>query len=134
MANILVIDDSRSTLALLDHFLSDTGHQVIAISDVHRALELVAGAALDLIITGIYMPEKDGLQIILAARKLSPSVPFIAVSGAGPSKDMLPVARAMGAAYTLTKPFSRDEFLCVVSCALTAAIATPEDKQVARRG
>jgi CheY-like chemotaxis protein len=118
MANILVIDDSRSALALTGLILEEAGHRVIPCLSASGALKLAAETPVDLIVTDIYMPEKDGLEIIRDARKACPCIPIIAISGAGDATDMLNVARHLGAAYTLRKPFSKEQLLRAVTMAL----------------
>lgn len=121
MGKILVIDDSQSMLRLVESILVPAGHEVIALSDPTKAYELMAQSRLDLILTDIYMPDRDGLEIIAGARKICPHVPVIAASSATGEKDMLRMARMMGAAGTLPKPFSSSDLLHSVSRVLGMA-------------
>ena len=52
------------------------------------------------------MPEQDGLETIQQARRLKPWVKIIAMSSKTGTMNMLPAAKAFGAALTLHKPFS----------------------------
>ena len=121
MPRILIIDDSPSTLEAVAMMLVRAGHQVRSCADGKRAQEMIKREAFDLILTDIFMPERDGLQLILAARRLRPEVPIVAMSGMSGTLDMLPVARHLGACQLLRKPFSNTDLLAVVEVAL----ATP---------
>jgi CheY-like chemotaxis protein len=121
MANILVIDDSKSALLQTELILTGSGHRVIPCLSASRALKLAAQTRVDLIVTDIYMPDKDGLEIIRDARKVYPGILIIAISGACNAKDMLNVARHLGAACTLRKPFSKEQLLQAAYMALTPA-------------
>jgi len=120
MARILIIDDSPSALSLMELILSEGGHQVISRLSARGAMQLVAQAMVDLIVTDVYMPDKDGLEVILEAQKARPKIPVIAVSGAGGIRNMLGDAKILGAAGTLQKPFGKQQLLDAVATALAA--------------
>ncbi len=119
MANILVVDDSKSALSLTELFLAEAGHRVTPCLAAANALKVAVETSAELIITDIYMPDKDGLEIIRDARKTCPGIPVLAVSGYNDAEDILFVARRMGAASTLMKPFSREQLLRAVAVAMT---------------
>jgi DNA-binding NtrC family response regulator len=121
MANILVIDDSQSVLALMERILAGAGHQVTACLSAKQAMKLAAVTPVDLIITDLYMPDKDGLEVIAEARKVCPKVPVLAVSSVGGAKNMLHTAKHLGAANTLEKPFSKEQLLQAVAAAMATA-------------
>ena len=83
---------------------------------------------MDVIITDIYMPERDGLEVIQYARRLAPGVKVIAISGAAPELDMLAAARVLGATRTLKKPFSLDQLLETITdvLGLPKGLPSPE--------
>ncbi len=122
MANILVIDDSQSALDLTRQILTAAGHKVFAFLSANKAMEMVVRTPVDLIITDIYMPEKDGLEVIADARKWCPKTPILAVSGAVGEKDMLSAAKFLGASYTLQKPFSKQQLLFLIEKSVAPAV------------
>jgi CheY-like chemotaxis protein len=71
----------------------------------------------DLFLCDIFMPETDGLQTMREFRRAFPDVPIVAMSGAalGGRLDMLPIAKCLGAAAVLSKPFRMDALLALVS-------------------
>jgi CheY-like chemotaxis protein len=123
VAKILIIDDSPSALSVMEGMLANTGHQVISRLSAKGAVHLAAQMSADLIITDLYMPDEDGLEVVRQARKVSPPVPVIVVSGGAGNKDLLGPAKLLGAAEVLRKPFSRQQLVDAVD-RLLAAIAT----------
>jgi DNA-binding response OmpR family regulator len=77
----------------------------------------------DLIITDILMPEKDGLELIREVRRAAPGTKVIAMSGGGPQFHvrLLDVADRLGAARTLQKPFAMNAFIDTVNAVLHSA-------------
>jgi DNA-binding NtrC family response regulator len=108
-ALILVVDDDEAICRALSVALQMRGYDVLCAADARMAEQLVDARLPDLILTDIVMDEADGLELIntiLRVRKLS--VPIVAMSGvaSGYGFDSLAIAERLGAAATLTKPFS----------------------------
>jgi CheY-like chemotaxis protein len=118
MASVLVVDDSVPAVEVLETLLSEAGHQVMISTSGKRAIQLLRRQAVDLIITDIYMPEEDGLELIRSARGICPQTPVIAMSGMTGVRSMLLVAERLGACCSLQKPFSNAQLLQAVNTAL----------------
>ena len=71
---------------------------------------------IDLILTDIFMPEKDGLEVIMELRESHPNVKVIAISGGGIQlqSNLLDLAEKLGAKSVLNKPCSPEELRTVV--------------------
>ncbi|MEI9972880.1 MAG: response regulator [Ignavibacteriota bacterium] len=69
--------------------LSEAGYEVCTSSDGRSALELLDREPFDVLVTDIYMPDMDGLEIILEERRLRPDIPIVAVSGMTGPRNML---------------------------------------------
>jgi CheY-like chemotaxis protein len=126
MPRILLIDDSPSALQVIGMMLAEADYETRACGDGKSALAALKSEAFDLIITDIYMPEKDGLEVILEERRIGLNIPVIAVSGMTGDLDMLAIAKLMGARQTLRKPFTRTDLLAAVGAALSGrAVPSP---------
>jgi CheY-like chemotaxis protein len=117
MAVILVIDDDAQIRLLLRRILEKEGHRVYDAADGTSGLSLLKRRNMDLVITDIIMPEKEGLETILDIRHEFPDIKIIAISGGGKTglPDFLPAAKKFGAHYTLSKPFGKNELLEAVN-------------------
>ena len=117
MARILIIDDEDELRSMLRQMLEHAGHQVSEAFNGAVGIEMYQRDTPDLIITDIIMPEKEGIETIIALRRADPNLPIIAISGGGrlDATDFLTMAKKLGARHTLTKPFQREQLLEAVS-------------------
>lgn len=107
---ILVVDDNQAIRTLLCQTLKQAGFENVTVaSDGREGLDLCAKSHFDVVICDILMPEVDGLEMIFALRKSSPTTHIIAISGGGQvdEKVYLDIA-SKGGADTLEKPFDPD--------------------------
>ena len=109
-ARILVVDDEQSMREFLEIFLRREGYQVQTAADVDTAIVYLESDDIDLVITDMQMPEKTGLNLILAAREVSPEAAVIVVTAFG-STDSAISAMKEGAYDYISKPFKTDEVL-----------------------
>ena len=116
MARILVIDDDNNLRKLLRRVLESAGHEVIEASNGSLALDMQRKDPADLIITDIFMPEKDDTEFIMDMSIEFPKVKVIAMSGGGNIEgvDFLNLAENLGALKTFQKPFKQVDLLAAV--------------------
>jgi len=118
MSRILVVDDDPEIRDLLQDCLRAAGHELIFAANGKDAVDLCAAHPVELVITDLIMPEKEGLETIQELRARWPDLKIIAISGAPTDWKVLEVARKLGAHQTLAKPFLPDEILAVVRTVL----------------
>jgi CheY-like chemotaxis protein len=113
MARILVIDDDEQVLDMLYESLTREGYDVLRASNGEQGLRLYREGSVDLIITDLIMPEKEGIETIIELRQDFPDVKIIAISGGGRTgtKDYLHMAKIFGVQRTFTKPVAREQLL-----------------------
>ena len=117
MAEILIIDDEPGVLQVLREILEGVGHSVTEARDGEAALRQFEGKPADLVVTDIFMPGMDGIELMVNIRKTLPDARVLAMSGGGLlSRDQaLSDAVLLGADHILEKPFSKDEVLEAVN-------------------
>jgi DNA-binding NtrC family response regulator len=122
MARIFLFDDDNILRTSLRIMLTRLGHTVIEAHNGAEGLKLLRYADADLLITDILMPEKEGLEVLLELKRKQWPVKVIAISGGGrvESKDCLYMAKALGAAKVLAKPFTHEVLLAAVNELLAA--------------
>jgi len=125
MHRILVIDDDEILNDMIVQLLSGAGFTAKGAHDGGRGLELMKQESFDLVITDIVMPEKEGLETIFAIRRMSKTIPIIAISGGGKvaPQQYLYMAGECGANMTFQKPFDNKTFLRAVHECLNPASA-----------
>ncbi|MBT4087510.1 MAG: response regulator [Deltaproteobacteria bacterium] len=132
MARILLIDDDVSFQKMLKTALVKAGHVVMTASDGQQGYELFIQQPCELIITDIFMPEKEGIHTIFDFRSEFPEVKIIAISGGGvmakdidedilllikkdmKSPEVLELAKDFGADEVMSKPIVISKFLHLV--------------------
>lgn len=116
MARILVVDDDEPFRRTVELGLARYQHEVMGASDGNDALRRLGQAAVDIVLTDVVMPGKEGIEFILDLRHLVPRPKIIAMSGGGRvgNASYLSIARSCGADATLAKPFSPEQLIEVV--------------------
>lgn len=112
-------DDERFRQATLD-ILNYEGYEVAGARDGNELMRAYREQTADLVLCDLFMPGKDGLELIGELLKNFPQARIIAVSGGGynGALNLLQMARHLGAKDTLAKPFGRAQLLEVVRRAL----------------
>ena len=120
MSHILVIDDDIDLRVIFQEALRAEGYKVSVAADGAQGIALQRKQPASLLITDIFMPNKEGLETIRDFREEFPSVPIIAISGGGRLKTggSLFTAKELGAAVILRKPFEMSDLLRSVAAVL----------------
>lgn len=121
MASILVIDDDGGIRQFFRRVLESAGHTVETAENGDEGVRLFKRQPADLVITDIYMPEKEGLETIRDLRRNYPDVRIIAITGADVfmgSDNVLEMAKVFGAVYVMKKPVNIPTLFDVVENAL----------------
>jgi DNA-binding response OmpR family regulator len=111
--HILVIDDDEMTLEVLKKILEAEHYQVVTALDGQIGLDAFRQNPIDLVITDLVMPVKDGLRTIMELRKESRDLPIIAISAGGAiaKERYLTVAQYLGGITAIPKPIKRKELV-----------------------
>jgi CheY-like chemotaxis protein len=118
VAVILVIDDDEQIRRMIKWLLEKEGHQVVETRDGREGIALCRHLPVDLVITDILMPDKDGLDVLVEIRAECPDAKIVAMSGGGTvmsSAGCLHLAADLGANEVLAKPIAKKRFLEVVN-------------------
>lgn len=123
MAKIVLVDDDDLVREFAELALTRAGHTVLPAGSAKEALLILDRDTVDLLITDIFMPESDGLELVRKVRQRRPDLPVLAISGGGRAVglDYLHAARIFGAGDTLNKPFAPRTLTTKVADMLEAA-------------
>lgn len=111
MARVLVIDDDKDTMRILEAKLTDAGYQVLQAVDGKEGLEKARQIRPDLILLDVMMPELDGLSVLQHMRfdPETEKIPVIIMTAKGEKMEKL--FKMEGASAYLTKPFVFKELI-----------------------
>ncbi len=126
--NILIIDDDLFIRKSLRRNLEKEGFNIFEASHGKEADRILSEENISLIITDIFMPEKNGLEIITEIKKNNPKIKIIAISGWGIKydgndnniPDYLKIAEKFGVDKTFAKPFEVKEIINAIRELLNA--------------
>jgi signal transduction histidine kinase/FixJ family two-component response regulator len=125
---VLVVDDSRETVAALRDLLECEGARVTTALSGAEGLQIAKEEEFDVVISDVSMPEMDGYQFLqkLRSEAKRPPLTAVALTGFGRAEDVLE-ARHAGFDRHLTKPVNFEELLQVIRTAMDACRSpTPE--------
>ena len=102
-SRILIVDDEPEVRKVLRAMLQSNGYEVLEAADGAEVGELLGSGVIHVLITDLVMPEREGIETIMAARRDHPDLKIIAMSGAA-GGSYLKRAKGLGADATLAKP------------------------------
>ena len=114
---VLIIEDNDGIRGMMRRMLRKAGYGVIEARDGEGGLDACASCHIDIVITDIVMPGKEGMETIREIRSAYPDIAIVAVSGDGDTSfgsSYLAMAEMFGAARTLAKPFRPRDLLRIV--------------------
>ena len=109
MADIIIIDDEPALRATMRKILERADHTVREAANGDEGIRLHRESPADLVVTDLFMPEKEGIETIQELKTIDPELPILAVSGGGAVMDArgsLADAELLGADAILSKPFT----------------------------
>lgn len=123
MLKILVVDDESFVRDMIKAMIRSAGYDVIEAGSGAQACDMCKEISVDLIITDMVMPGKNGIDLIMDVKKKYPDIPIIAISGGGGivgRYDYLEIAKLVGADNILKKPFEMAELRSLVDSTLNS--------------
>ncbi len=111
---VLVVDDEPAQRTVLAGFLRKRQLEAVTAAGVDEAVQIVSGRMIDLVLTDLNMPGKDGLTLIDSLRAINPELPVIVMTAFGTVASAVD-AMKRGAADYLTKPIDLDELDVLVT-------------------
>jgi two-component system NtrC family response regulator len=117
METVLIVDDEKNYLVVLEALLGPEGYEILTASSAEDAIYLIQESDLDLIITDMKMPRMSGMQLLEASKEIKPDLPVIMMTAYG-TIEMAVEAMKKRAYDYITKPFQNEELKLTVKKAL----------------
>ncbi len=129
MPTLLIVDDEAPHLAVLDKMFRREGYEVLTAHDGRQALDLLRSTRVHLVITDLMMPELDGLDLLKAARALSPETEVILMTAFGTVEKAVEAMKE-GAFDFVTKPIKRADLVKSARLALDRQALAAENRSL----
>jgi two-component system NtrC family response regulator len=113
METILIVDDEKNYLVILEALLAPEGYEIITEDNALNALRLIRETDLDLVITDMKMPGMDGMKLLEEAKRIDSELPVIMMTAYG-TIEMAVEAMKKKAYDYITKPFRNEELKLTV--------------------
>ncbi len=108
MQTILIVDDEKNYLLVLEDLLSEEGYRVLTADSAQKGLEAAQSCDLDVLITDMKMPGMDGMALLDSIHSKNPDLPIIMMTAFGSVQKAVEAMRK-GAFDYILKPFKNDE-------------------------
>ncbi len=131
MNTVLIVDDERNYLTVLEELLSEEGYQVITAEGASNGLERLEENELDVVITDMKMPGMDGMEFMERIRLRQPDLPVIMMTAFG-SVEKAVEAMRKGAFDYILKPFKNEELKLTIGKAIGHYQLVRQNRQLAR--
>ncbi|MCW1928501.1 response regulator transcription factor [Bhargavaea beijingensis] len=127
---ILVVDDERPILTLLEYNLKQAGYEVITAADGEEGLQKAESEIPDLIVLDLMLPKLDGMDVCRTLRQKGVNTPIIMLTAKSDELEKI-LGLELGADDYMTKPFSPREVVARVKAVLrrseSSASGQPEE-------
>ncbi len=116
MTAIVIVDDDKLILKTMSFVLSEAGYDVHTAITGKEAIDLLENTGAAVIISDVFMPDQDGIEVFMTVMAQFPQVKRIMMSGGGSNSDfrMLTVSNGTLADAIMTKPVSAEILLSTV--------------------
>ncbi len=108
--DILVVDDDKGMLSLLNDLLTDAGYTVTQAKTGADAQAAIGKKRPDLVMMDVKLPDEDGLTLLARIKREHPELEVLVMTAYGGSSSAIKAMRA-GAYDYVTKPFELDDLL-----------------------
>ena len=117
---ILIVDDSKVSLSLLENLLKNNGHKVVSAENGAEALEKLRANGFGMIISDILMPVMDGFQLCREAKKVAKlkDIPFVFYTATYTDEKDKELALKVGADKYIRKPVRPDKFIKIIQAVI----------------
>ncbi len=126
--NILIVEDEEKMRRILEVNLRDR-YNVLLASNGDDALSIVKGNDVNLILTDMKMPGKDGISLLHDVKEFAPDIPVILITAYGTIESAVQAMKE-GAYDYILKPLKMDEIEMVVEKALSHARLIDENRSL----
>jgi DNA-binding NtrC family response regulator len=114
---LMIVEDDEDTRAVLSHYFSIRGYDVIAVRTGRQALDLVEGdPTIEVVLLDVFVPEVGGMEVLHQLKDMKPEVSVVMMTALG-DREIAHHALRLGAFDCLMKPLDLPQLeSTVVAC------------------
>jgi DNA-binding NtrC family response regulator len=117
MEKILVVEDKESMAQMLRETLELDGYEVVIAKDGAEGIKIIRENKVDLVLTDLRLPKKDGIEVLKASKEEAPLIPVIVMTAFG-SVETAVNAMKLGAYDFIAKPLDTDHLRLLIERSL----------------
>lgn len=125
MKSILIVEDDITYGMMLKTWLGKKGFQVSSVSSISRAQKHIEAETVDLILSDLRLPDRDGIDLLKWLGEHSLHIPLIIMTGYADIQSAVQAIK-LGACDYIAKPVNPDELLKKMDEALKPSSAAPQ--------
>ena len=129
METILIVDDEKNYLVVLEALLGPEGYETITADSGPNALRFIRGSDLDLVITDMKMPGMSGMELLEESKQIKPELPVIMMTAYGTIELAVEAMKKQAYDY-ITKPFQNEELKLIIKKALENSRLIKENRRL----
>jgi two-component system NtrC family response regulator len=129
METILIVDDEKNYLLVLNAVLEEEGYEVLTALGGLEALEILKSSDVDLVLTDMKMPGMDGIELLERIKAYDPDLPVIMMTAHG-TVDKAVEAMQKGAYSYILKPFDNERLILYVKKAISVYQVVKENRRL----
>ena len=129
METILIVDDEKNYLVVLEALLGPEGYETITADSGPNALRFIRESDLDLVITDMKMPGMSGMELLEESKQIKPELPVIMMTAYGTIELAVEAMKKQAYDY-ITKPFQNEELKLIIKKALENSRLIKENRRL----
>ena len=134
MNHVLIVDDEQEIRDSLESILVEEGYLVTTAGTAGEALELIRDAAYDVVLLDVWLPDRDGLDVLADIRQMdAANVPEVVIISGHGTIEAAVRATKLGAYDFLEKPLSLARTLVLLKNAMTARQMREDNAELQRQ-
>ena len=127
METVLIVDDEKNYPLIMSAVLEEEGFEALVAHSGRQALETLARADIDLVLTDMKMPQMDGIELLERIKRQDPDLPVIMMTAHG-TVDKAVEAMQKGAYSYILKPFDNARLVLYVNKAVAMYRVVKENR------
>jgi len=131
MTKILIADDSKQIVSILEEYAKKEGFEVTTAYDGEEALLQSKSSVFDIILLDVMMPKKDGFEVCREIRRKS-TVPIIMITARGEDFEQI-MGLDIGADDYIVKPFSPGQVMARIRAILRRIAVSPTEESAPKK-